>query len=165
MGKQQLRVGFNALNKNIKSNLNNGFPLNQLSLLAAQSKITPVRVKSIVLNSAHPRFKELGEWDALGTIEYQDVINPLEGDVYPVARPLLGNNKAFPLLEEIVWIIQLPSTNINDTSNNPGISTTVENYYLNPTTLWNHPHHNGFPANPIYLHKLHHLQMVLKDEY
>ena len=140
MGKQQLRVGFNALNKNINSNLNNGFALNQLSLLAAQSKITPVRVKSIVLDSAHPRFKELGEWDALGTIEYQDVVNPLESDVYPVARPLLGNNKAFPLLEEIVYILSFPNTSIGQ------ITSNESTYYISIVALWNHPHHNAYPS-------------------
>ena len=140
MGKQQLRVGFNALNKNINSNLNNGFALNQLSLLAAQSKITPVRVKSIVLDKFHPRFKELGEWDALGTIEYQDIANPLEGDVYPTARPLSGNNKAFPLLEEIVYILSLPNTSINQ------ITSNSSTYYINIVALWNHPHHNAYPS-------------------
>ena len=140
MGKQQLRVGFNALNKNINSNINNGFTQNQLALLSAQSKITPVRVKSIVLDASHPRFKDLGEWDALGTIEYQDVVNPLEGDVYPVARPLLGNNKAFPLLEEIVYILSFPNTSIGQ------ISSNESTYYINIVALWNHPHHNAYPS-------------------
>ena len=38
--------------------------------------ILAVRVKSIVLNETHPRFEELGSWNALGVIEYESVVNP-----------------------------------------------------------------------------------------
>jgi hypothetical protein len=121
----------------------NGITSSPVSFLAG-------RVKSIILDENSEGFNEFGEgnpgWNGLGLIQFQDITNPTT-KISP-AKPFFPNNKNFPLIEEIVWIIQLPSTNINGTSNNPGISTTVENYYLNPTALWNHPHHNGFPANP-----------------
>jgi hypothetical protein len=121
----------------------NGITSSPVSFLAG-------RVKSIILDENSEGFNEFGEgnpgWNGLGLIQFQDITNPTS-KISP-AKPFFPNSKNFPLLEEIVWIIQLPSTNINGTSNNPGISTTVENYYLNPTALWNHPHHNGFPANP-----------------
>lgn len=100
-----------------------------------------VRVKSIVLDSAHPRFKDLGGWDALGVIEYEDVANPVIVSPLPIARPLLGNNKTFPLLEEIVYIFPLPNRDINQTT------TDTFDYYVNVVALWNHPHHNAYPTN------------------
>ena len=48
------------------------------------------------------RFKELGEWNALGIVEYEDVTNPLVSSLLPTARPLSGNSKNFPLINEIV---------------------------------------------------------------
>ena len=42
-----------------KSNFSTAFPVQNVG-----------RVVSIVLDEAHPRFKELGEWNGLGTIEY-----------------------------------------------------------------------------------------------
>ena len=124
--------GFSAVNKN----LNNGIIPN--GNLSNNNLLTAVRVKNIILNETSTNFKRLGEWDALGTIEFEDVINP---NVKGNAKPLFGNIKNFPLLNEIVYIFSLPSTLIGE--------TTSENikYYLNPVALWNHPHHNGYPTN------------------
>jgi hypothetical protein len=105
-------------------------------------KLIAVRVMSIVLDEAHPRFEELGGWNALGTIEYESVEKPFSGNTRPVAKPLLGNNKSLPLVNEIVYIIPLPNTKIGI------ITADVSNYYVNVISLWNHPHHNGYPKNP-----------------
>jgi len=113
--------------------------LTNLSLLGL---ITTARVKSIILDGYHPRFKELGEWNALGTIEYDSVENPSSNsNLYPIAKPL-ANNKKYPLINEIVYLISLPSTNL-ETFTNAQIS-----YYIDIVSLWNHPHHNAFPTNP-----------------
>jgi len=119
----------------------NGITATPVSFLAG-------RVKNILLDESDPeKFKKFGGWNGLGYIEYQDITNPTLQ--LSTAKPFFPNNKNLPLLEEIVWIIQLPSTSINGaTPDQPGISTDVNNYYLNSTALWNHPHHNGFPANP-----------------
>ena len=103
--------------------------------------LTVVRVKSIVLDETHPRFKELGEWDALGTIEYENVIKPNIINPLPTAKPLYGNVKNYPLINEIVYILSLPSTLIGQLTSN-----TIS-YYVNTVALWNHPHHNAYPSN------------------
>jgi hypothetical protein len=103
--------------------------------------LTVVRVKSIILDETHPRFKELGEWDALGTIEYENVIKPNLINPLPTAKPLYGNIKNYPLINEIVYILSLPSTLIGQLTSN-----TIS-YYVNTVALWNHPHHNAYPSN------------------
>lgn len=134
------QYGFSALNQNLNSNNNNNFNVN--TALTANESIQAVRVLSIVLDENHPRFKELGEWNALGTIEYETVSNPLPSPLLPTAKPLDGNSKNLPLINEIVYIIALPSTDLNTVTSN-----TI-NYYLNPVSLWNHPHHNAYPTDP-----------------
>jgi hypothetical protein len=134
------QYGFAALNQQLNANANNGF--NVANAISQANLIRAVRVLSIVLDETHPRFKELGEWNGLGIIEYEDVINPLPSPSLPTARPLAGNFKNLPLINEIVYIIGLPNTEIEAISSN-----TVE-YYINIVSLWNHPHHNAFPTAP-----------------
>ena len=134
------QYGFSALNQQLNANANNGFnvanAINQANLIRA------VRVLSIVLDETHPRFKELGEWNGLGIIEFEDVINPLPSPSLLIARPLQGNSKNLPLVNEIVYIISLPNTDI------ASISSNTISYYINTVSLWNHPHHNAFPTSP-----------------
>ena len=134
------RYGFAALNQNLNSNLNNGFNVNQA--INQVNLIKSVRVLSIVLDENHPRFKELGEWNGLGTIEYEDVNNPLPSNLPPTAKPLLSNNKKFPLINEIVYLLQQPDTSIFE------FSTGNQTYYLDVVSLWNNNHHNAYPSTP-----------------
>ena len=134
------RYGFAALNQSLNSNLNNGF--NVLNSLNQNSLITSARVLSIVLDETHPRFKELGEWNALGTVEYEDVDNPLVSNLPPTAKPLFSNSKKFPLVNEIIYLLKQPDTNIFE------FSTSNQVYYLDVVSLWNNNHHNAYPANP-----------------
>ena len=118
----------------------NGITATPVSFLAG-------RVKNIILDESSKGFLDFGRYNGIGTIQFQDITNPTSQ--LSIAKPFFPNFKNFPLLEEIVWIIQLPSTSINGAApDKPGISTDITNYYLNPTALWNHPHHNGFPSNP-----------------
>ena len=134
------KYGFSALNQNLNANANNGF--NVANAIAQANLIRAVRVLSIVLDENHPRFQELGEWNGLGIIEYEDVINPLPSPSLPIARPLTGNLKTLPLINEIVYILSLPNTDIAT------ISSNSISYYINIVSLWNHPHHNAFPTTP-----------------
>ena len=114
-----------------------------LAVSGLSSLITPVRVKSIILNDSHPRFTELGEWNALGIIEYDSVTKPSDGkQASPVATPLLPNLKNYPLVNELVYVLSLPSSEIGTAT------TSTETYYVSIIGLWNHPHHNGYPQNP-----------------
>ena len=132
--------GFSALNRSLNANLNNNYntqnAINQMNLIKA------VRVLSIVLDETHPRFKELDEWNGLGIVEYEEVNNPLPSQSLPTARPLTGNNKNLPLINEIVYIIGFPDTDIDS------ISSNTADYYINIVSLWNHPHHNAYPTAP-----------------
>jgi len=134
------QYGFAALNQQLNANANNGF--NVANAISQANLIRAVRVLSIVLDETHPRFQELGAWNGLGIIEYEDVNNPLPSPSLPTARPLTGNFKNLPLINEIVYLIGLPNTEIETISSN-----TVE-YYINIVSLWNHPHHNAFPTAP-----------------
>ena len=135
-----MNYGFNGLNKNLNSRQSNN--TNLFNNLENKDTIISVRVKGIILDETHPRFKELGEWNALGVIEYEIVNSPTNpGNFYSTASPLNPNSKTFPLINEIVYVISLPSTEI-------GVSNSkVKKYYLNTISLWNHPHHNGYPLN------------------
>ena len=130
--------GFAALYQRASSNINSVID----SVKTGLHEIRAIRVLSIVLDETHPRFKELGEWNGLGIIEYEDVINPLPSPSLPTARPLAGNFKNLPLINEIVYMVVLPNTEIETISSN-----TVA-YYVNIVSLWNHPHHNAFPTAP-----------------
>jgi hypothetical protein len=100
------------------------------------------RIKSILLDESHPRFEELGGWNALGTIEFETVATPnLSTQLLPTAKPLDPTFRSFPLINEIVYILALPNTDIGE------FSTTKTNYYISIVGLWNHPHHNAFPQN------------------
>jgi len=98
------------------------------------------RVVSIVLDETHPRFKELGEWNGLGTIEYtlvDQIIPPTQN--YPTAKPYDPSIRNLPLINEVVFISLLPNTDTNT------FTTSKTSYYTSVIGLWNHPHHNAYP--------------------
>jgi hypothetical protein len=129
--------GFSSLNSNLNSNNNNGFGVSTLSNLI--DLIVPARVKSIVLDSSHPRFLSLGGWSALGAVEYELVTDPLASSKLSVAYPLNSNIKNYPLLEEIIFVLALPNTGI-------GENNSSQKSYYNNVAVWNHPHHNAYPT-------------------
>jgi hypothetical protein len=136
----KVSYGFGSLNNELNTG-NKNYSINTATSL--NNLITAVRVKSIVLNETHPRFKEVGEWNGLGTIEFDSVQTPnlTPNIVFPLAKPISTNLKNLPLINEIVYIIALPNTGI-------GQSTTSQtSYYISTVGIWNHPHHNGYPVN------------------
>ena len=127
-------------NSYIKNNFNSN------TSQAVSNIFIPVRVLGIVLDENHPLFSYLGGWNALGTIQYETISQPIIGvfnegnkDI-PRALPATPNLKNYPLINEIVYIVSLPNTEIGN-NNNSSVS-----YYLNLTSLWNHPHHNAYPS-------------------
>jgi len=132
--------GLIAINNVANSSKQNSF--GTFTNLSLNSLLISGRVISIVLDEAHPRFKEFGEWNGLGTIEFDLVDSPTPpNQLYPTARPLDPSVKSFPLINEIVYILALPNTNIGK------FTSTKTNYYINTVGIWNHPHHNAFPQN------------------
>ena len=132
--------GVIAVNNIFNSSKNNNF--NTFTNLGLNRLIISARVISIVLDESHPRFVELGAWNGLGTIEFDLVSSPTPpNQLYSIARPLDPTFKSLPLINEIVYILALPSTGIGK------FSTKKINYYINTVSIWNHPHHNAFPQN------------------
>jgi hypothetical protein len=132
--------GLIAINNVANSSKQNSF--STFTNMGLNSLIVTGRIISIVLDESHPRFKEFGEWNGLGTIEFDLVDSPTPpNQLYPVAKPLDPSVKSFPLINEIVYILALPNTNIGE------FASTKTNYYINTIGIWNHPHHNAFPQN------------------
>jgi hypothetical protein len=99
-----------------------------------------VRVEDIVLSKDHPKFKEVGEWNGIGTIFFREVnnYNQVNNSIIS-ARPAFSNVKQFPLINEIVYLFSLPSPLAQSSPSD------VEFYYLNPINIWNSQHHNALP--------------------
>jgi len=98
------------------------------------------RVKDIILDNTHPKFKQYGGWNGIGTIEFEPITKNSGGDIQnPIATPLIPYLKNYPLVNEIVVVFKLISRDINQAND----STSF--YYLNSLSLWNHPHHNAYP--------------------
>jgi len=132
--------GLIAINNVANNSKQNSF--NTFTNLGLNKILVSGRIISIVLDETHPRFKELGEWNGLGTIEYDLVQSPTPpNQLYPTARPIDPSFKNFPLINEIVYILALPNTDIGE------FTGTTNNYYINTVGIWNHPHHNAYPQN------------------
>jgi len=107
--------------------------------------LTSVRVIDIILDESHPRWKELGGWDSLGTIFYTGVTettSTTKPDKNNAARPLYPNIKQYPLKNEIVIILKGANKDIY------GLNKDQDTYYL-PTggiNIWSHQHHNALPT-------------------
>jgi hypothetical protein len=115
------------------------------SALAPENTLTPARVKSVILDDTHPRFKELGGWSAIGMVEFEIVRDPFSANynVYNVAHPFYTNFKQYPLENEIVLLVG----GIDKIGGQTNVSDN-ENYYISVYNLWNTPHQNAIP-NPL----------------
>ena len=64
-------------------------------------------------------------------------------NVYSIARPLFPNVNQIPLINELTYIIALPSTRVQDPLN---VDTNqTDYYYFTPMNLWGTVHQNAFP--------------------
>jgi hypothetical protein len=132
------KFGFAGLNDNLNSTDVAGNLGNQIAELF--SKTVAARVKDIILDDTYPNFDSYGGWNAIGTIFFE-IVNLQTGNPpeKPTALPLFPQFKNYPLVNEIVYLIKLPDTNIGDSTNSESY------YYLNAVNIWNHPHHNAYP--------------------
>jgi len=107
------------------------------------SILTSVRVTDIILDENHPRWKELGGWDSLGTIFYTGVTETTSTkrpDYNNAAKPLYSNSKQYPLKNEIVIILKGVNRDIY------GLGEGKDTYYLSNINIWSHQHHNALPT-------------------
>jgi len=106
---------------------------------ATNQEIVSVRVVDIILDDTHPEFENYGGWNGVGTIFYDTVGVPSGIDNVNTAYPLFPNQKAYPLINELVPLVFLSSVSSQlDT-------TRTSAYYLPPINLWNSQHHNALP--------------------
>lgn len=108
-----------------------------------KAELSPVRVFSIILDDSHPKYA--GE-DSIGTIFYGRVdLNESSPDLNSLskAKPLFSFIKYFPLVNEIVLILNATSRNIY--SDTKGDNVFVSNYYLPNINVWNNPQQNALP--------------------
>ena len=118
-------------------------------------QIFAVKVGKILLDGSTDEAAAYGGYDALGMIFWtrtqdkksktienvaQDEKN-IEGRFDGTAKPLFPFIKYYPLINEVVLIISSVSKNAIDHS-----VKDTETYYLPNINIWNHPHHNNFPA-------------------
>jgi len=119
------------------------------SAAGGNSSIISVRVKKIILDNSDMKiFQQFGEWNSIGIIFWEAVDKPMPGDTYSeslYALPIFPNIKHYPLINEVVYLLQLTNTNITtDLSSN-------SYYYFPPLNLWNSQIHNaipGYDSNP-----------------
>ncbi len=134
-----------------------GFNLGLSSLQPSVSPLTPptntsiqdVRVKDIVLDPNHPRFKEVGEWSGLGTIFFDPTTSggqPSSPDTLVYAKPMFSNIKFYPLINEIVTIIYVSDPIKSQEVNESYVKLA---FYLPPANLWNSQHHNALPDSQV----------------
>ena len=106
--------------------------------------IFAARVKEIILDDkANPeKFKANGEWSGIGTVFFSLIGTPNNSDdpyASLTASPLFPNQKSFPLLNEVIYIISLPNASIQGSVN------SQKYYYFQPVNLWSNTHHNAIP--------------------
>ena len=120
----------------------------------SSGQIMPVKVGKIILDGSTEFAAQYGGYDAVGTIFYTrpnfiaDVgeANPafdelnIDERFEGTARPLFPWMKYYPLINEIVLVISSTSRNEIGGKNDP------QAYYFPSINIWNHPHHNNYPA-------------------
>lgn len=117
-----------------------GQDINSLKKLVEENRLEliPARVTDIVLDNQHPDFNDVGQWNGIGIIEFEEINN--QGKINKgKAKPLISQVKQYPLVNELVVLVKLPNANIG--------SNVWEKsyYYISTISLWNHPHHNAYP--------------------
>ena len=109
-----------------------------------KKEIRAVRVKFVLLNSnQYPTtWKDKGEYMAIGGIFFEELDNPGDNslETLSLALPLYSNIKFLPLVNEIVYIINLPNP-----SSQRNISGGQQDYYFQTINIWNSIHHNALP--------------------
>lgn len=113
-----------------------------MSIFNKTIKPKTVRVRYTVIdNTDSELFKLVGEWNGIGSIFYDEVDRPSQASIksLQIAKPFFSNIKNYPLQNELVFLVLLSDSDINNT-----VSSTAA-YYLSPINIWGHPNHNAIP--------------------
>jgi len=101
-------------------------------------KYLPAVVIDVVLNENSKYFGAVGGYNGVGVVVYREI----KGNTYGAlgfAKPYFSNIFNFPLKNELIYIFNLPSPDVQLNINNQS------SYYLSPINVWNSPHHNAIP--------------------
>ena len=125
----------------------------QTSIGSPYGSIIPVRVKKVFLNTTDDStlIDKYGKFAALGGILGESLTNPEPPDengeynqnpetlIY--AAPLFSNLKQPPTINEIVYVISLPTNKILIDE------ADINSWYIRTINMWNSVHHNAIPNN------------------
>ena len=87
-------------------------------------------------------FKEYGEWSSIGGVLFDKVNQPSPSkgsNSLNFAKPLFPWIKSLPVETELIYIIPLPSPNVQSDLG------SIVYYYITPINLWASNHHNALP--------------------
>ena len=108
------------------------------------TQITAVRVKFVSLNGAdYPlTWEKYGEYNSIGGILFENLENPSNQKLESLqfALPLFSNVKLLPLINEIVYLISLPTP-----ATQKNVNSGKALYYFQSINIWNSTHHNALP--------------------
>jgi hypothetical protein len=102
------------------------------------------RVIDISLNSNSEIFNNSGGWAGIGSIKFQQLdisVTPSSKNEESTtfAKPITGQLKNYPLVNELVLIFRGPSTKQTQ------ITNTKNFYYINTVAIWGNQHINAYP--------------------
>lgn len=138
------RFGAVALNNTVYTSGNSSVSNPAINGSTPTGQIISARVKKIILdNSDSNLFDKFGGWDSIGVIFWEPIDKPLPGDnvdLNSFALPIFPNLKNYPLVNEIIYLIQL-------TNNKTDKDLASNNYYyFPPLNIWQSQQHNAFPS-------------------
>ena len=109
--------------------------------LEISSLIVVGRVVDIILDNTHPQYSNYGE-AGVGLIQYQllEEVPENVGGLSSIAVPLFPNIKNYPLINEIVFMLSLPTIAAQEQFG----STTL--YYFPPINVFNNNYLNALPS-------------------
>lgn len=102
------------------------------------------RVIDISLNSNSEIFNDSGGWAGIGSIKFQQLdisVTPSSKNEEKTtfAKPITGQLKSYPLVNELVLIFRGPSTSQTQ------ITNTKNFYYISTVAIWGNQHINAYP--------------------
>ena len=102
------------------------------------------RVIDISLNSNSEIFNNSGGWAGIGSIKFQQLdisVTPSSKNEESTTftKPITGQLKNYPLVNELVLIFRGPSTKQTQ------ITNTKNFYYINTVAIWGNQHINAYP--------------------
>jgi hypothetical protein len=106
------------------------------------------RVKDIILDEKHPKFNEYGGWNSIGTAFIENTVSPSSAESslnenLTAVIPYFSNIKHYPLINEIVPVLYLANSVVDEDS------SAVSLYYLPTVNIWNTQVQNAIPAQEI----------------